>query len=201
MPVSLIPEPIPAVSKITRDELTDKEYEKEEKMTEEEEEKTDSEEEEEEDKKTGGEEERSEEEACEEGASEEGASDEEASEERARDEVAIVKDVEEEIDYAEEPKALDSQKDKNKDGRNQTTVNEDIADDKAPDANKDALDDDLEIEVEDIDRYKKFADKYNTKELREMCRNKGLNTQGKKVDMAERILNHTGGGDEIIICS
>ena len=63
----------------------------------------------------------------------------------------------------------------------------------------------LEIDMNDgendDDKYKKFADKHSIKKLRELCKSKGLNTQGKKQELAERYLNHDSTSEDIVICS
>jgi hypothetical protein len=46
-----------------------------------------------------------------------------------------------------------------------------------------------------------LADKHTVKDLREMCRKKKLNTQGKKLELAERIIAADDAEDEIICSS
>ena len=59
---------------------------------------------------------------------------------------------------------------------------------------------DIDEEVKEDNIFKQFADKYTFKELRQMCKNKSLNCQGKKIDLAERYLKNDT-SDDIIICS
>lgn len=58
----------------------------------------------------------------------------------------------------------------------------------------------LEVEISTND-FKSFADKYTIKELRDFCKSKKLNVQGKKLDLAERYLTSKSNDDDIIICS
>lgn len=59
---------------------------------------------------------------------------------------------------------------------------------------------DIDEEVKEDNKFKQFADKYTFKELRQMCKEKNLNTQGKKIELAERYLKNDI-SDDIIICS
>ena len=63
----------------------------------------------------------------------------------------------------------------------------------------------LEIDTTDesvtADKCKQIAERHTIKELRDLCRNKGLNIQGKKIELAERYLKHDLSKEDIIMCS
>jgi predicted nuclease of restriction endonuclease-like RecB superfamily len=58
----------------------------------------------------------------------------------------------------------------------------------------------LEVEFTNPE-FKSFADKHTIKELRDLCKSRGLQVQGKKLDLAERYWTNDSNEDDVIICS